>query len=202
MSNINLLHHSYASLEEYMQEEFVKNIEELKTEFSNLEDSQMKQLANLKNNAIAMNQIYKQYSVSDKLKAITTVFTKPLDVFIILENWCGSSAVNVPYIVKIVETLPNVKINFVTRDKNLQFMDLYLTNEKRSIPKVIGFHENKTEAFVWGPNSKMQEAYSQKMEKQNLDYNEYIKQMRLWFKTTNAVAIETDFIEIFKTLKN
>jgi hypothetical protein len=200
MKNSEKINKSYASFSDYMAEEYAATIEKLKSNLSNLNEEEFNFLANLKNNFLAINQIYSQYNPSEEIQNTTKLIDKPLDLYVIMENWCGSSAANVPYVVKILETVPNATINFVPRDQNLEFMDLYLTNEKRSIPKIITFDTYGKEQFVWGSSSKRQEEFSIQLKEQNLEFPEFVKQMKIWFKANNESAIEADFLEIFKTL--
>jgi thiol-disulfide isomerase/thioredoxin len=71
---------------------------------------------------------------------------------VITETWCGDSAQLLPGIAKIAEA-SNGKINLkiILRDENPEWIDAYLTNGTRSIPKLVAFNAQDDELFVWGP---------------------------------------------------
>ena len=56
---------------------------------------------------------------------------------IITEGWCGDAAQCIPTIEKIAAESKNIETHYVLRDENLDLIDEYLTNNARSIPKLI-----------------------------------------------------------------
>jgi len=72
---------------------------------------------------------------------------------VLTEAWCGDSAQNLPVIAEIAALNPEkIKLYLLLRDQNPEFMDNYLTNGSRAIPKLVCIDETlNKEAFVWGP---------------------------------------------------
>jgi hypothetical protein len=66
-------------------------------------------------------------------------------------DWCGDSVNTVPYIARLAESAPNVKLRLLDRDENLDLMDAHLTERSRSIPRVLVLDENFRECATWGP---------------------------------------------------
>ncbi len=191
---------SYTNFNSYLSKEFDEQINLLDSKIKDLDREKATYLGYLQNNRVIINRTLNSYSPSTKMKDSISAISKPIDIYIIMENWCGSSAGNVPYIVKLLQENPLITINIVPRDANLNYTDLYLTNGKRSIPKVIAYNETGKELFVWGSASKMQAEFAATLQAQNLDFQDFVKEMQAWFKENNAIAIERDFIEIFENL--
>jgi hypothetical protein len=59
----------------------------------------------------------------------------PSKVLVITEDWCGTSLMHVPFVVKLVEGRPGVDLRVFLRDESPDLMDQYLKHGKyRSIP--------------------------------------------------------------------
>jgi hypothetical protein len=69
----------------------------------------------------------------------------------IVEDWCGDAVNTVPVLARWAESLPNLDLRLVERDKHPNLMDRYLTGAARSIPIVINLDEDFQELGHWGP---------------------------------------------------
>ncbi len=147
------------------------------------------------------NRIYKTYSVSEHLKKLVTAIDQPQIWMIITEDWCGDSAQNLPYIVKIAELNPLITLKILFRDQNLDVMDLYLTNGKsRSIPKLIAFDENGNELFQWGPRPKLAQEVVDKAINSGLDKNAYLEKLHSWYSEDKGRTLEKEFSILLSNL--
>jgi hypothetical protein len=71
---------------------------------------------------------------------------KKLKCMIITEDWCGDALYNVPVLLKMIESNPNIETRVFLRDKNPDLMDQYLNKGMfRSIPVFAFFDENMKE---------------------------------------------------------
>jgi hypothetical protein len=199
MNNISKIQYSIASFEAYLQQGYVSVIEKLQTNVANLNEEEAKLLGFVSNNYKTVKTILDNYTPNESLKALTKMKAS-MDVYIIMENWCGSSAGNVPYIVKILQTIPNTTIHIVPRDSNEEFMNAYLSDGKKSIPIVIGFDKKGNELFKWGSSTSAQNEYAKELQTQQIAFPEFIIAMRTWFLANNAKAIEKDFTAILEPL--
>ncbi len=75
----------------------------------------------------------------------------PLKLLVITEDWCGDASNTVPVFARLAETVPSIDLRVVKRDESLDLMDLYLTNDARSIPIVIVLDEDFQPLAHWGP---------------------------------------------------
>jgi Thioredoxin len=199
MNNINKIQYSITSFDEYLQQGYVSVIEKLQANEINLNEEEVKLLDFVSNNYKTVKTVLDNYTPNESLTALTKTMA-PLDVYIIMENWCGSSAGNVPYIVKILQTIPNTTIHIVPRDSNEEFMNAYLSDGKKSIPIVIGFEKKGNELFKWGSSTSAQNEYAKELQTQQIAFPEFIIAMRIWFLANNADAVEADFMKIFSSL--
>ncbi len=72
-------------------------------------------------------------------KALTDIENYEVETtFLVLtESWCGDASPSLPVLNRIAETSRNISLKIVLRDENPELMDLFLTGESRSIPKLI-----------------------------------------------------------------
>ena len=74
---------------------------------------------------------------------------------VLTESWCGDAAHALPVLDRFSKANPNILLQIVSRDENLELMDYFLTNTKRSIPKVVFLDKETLEVLgTWGPYSK------------------------------------------------
>lgn len=141
------------------------------------------------------NRIYKTYNVSEEIKQLVEKIKQEQTWVVITEDWCGDSAQNLPYIVKIAELNNKIDLKIILRDQNLDVMDLYLTNGKsRSIPKLVAFDKDWNELFQWGPRPKEAQLVVEQSIKEGLDKNSYLEKLHLWYTEDKGRSLEKEFI--------
>ena len=69
---------------------------------------------------------------------------------IILEPWCADASHSFPVIAKMAELNPNISLSLQLRDSNSE-IEKYLTDGKKSIPKLIARDSSGEDLFTWGP---------------------------------------------------
>ena len=116
-----------------------------------LNEYDMIHFENRKINFQRTSRLNKTFVPANETKHLFSQIERTQRWFVITESWCGDSAQNLPIIAKLASLSEKIKLKIVLRNFNLDFMDLYLTNGKRSIPRLIVFDENDNELFVWGP---------------------------------------------------
>jgi hypothetical protein len=113
---------------------------------------------------------------------------------IITEGWCGDAAQNIPVVEKIANENSNIKTRYILRDENLELMDRYLTNNTRSIPKLIALDaENLEEIGTWGPRPKAAMDYFYEMRESGMEKPEMMENMQRWYNKNKEQAIQTEF---------
>ena len=146
-------------------------------------------------------RIEKTYSVSDELKFLLQNIIKPQLWMVITEEWCGDSAQNLPYIVKMSEINNLINLKIILRDDNPDIMDHYLTNGVlRSIPKLVAFDSEGNELFEWGSRPKEAEMLVSQLKSKGMPKTEWNKKLHLWYAKNKGRSIENEFIEILSNL--
>jgi hypothetical protein len=141
-------------------------------------------------------RIHKTYSVDPQLKESVEKISQNQLWMLITENWCGDSAQNLPYIAEIAKLNPKINLRIILRDSNLDIIDLYKTNETRSIPKLVAFDEIGNELFQWGPRPKPAQELVTKLKNEGMTHDKFIEQLHLWYGKNRGKELENEFKKI------
>jgi hypothetical protein len=113
---------------------------------------------------------------------------------IITEGWCGDAAQNIPIIEKIAAASDNIETRYVLRDENLDLMDAYLTNNARSIPKLIALDAlNLEEIGTWGPRPQAAMDLFIELKHQGLEKPLIMENLQRWYIADKNHSIQTEF---------
>jgi hypothetical protein len=148
-------------------------------------------------NLARSSRIIKNYIVDEKLKHELLIINQPQTWLVITEDWCGDSAQNLPYIASMIKLNSLINLKILLRDKNLDIMDLYLTNgTSRSIPKLVAFDFIEEEIFQWGPRPEEAAHLIEESIKSGLSKDEYTIKLHSWYSFNKGKAIESEFFKI------
>ena len=176
LSKINFADISY--------ETYLKNFKN-KIDSENIDNLSPKDLELLnytKLNYQRTQRIHKTFKPNDKLISVMNSIDKQMIWMVITEPWCGDSAQNLPFIYEISKLNENIQLKIIYRDKNLDIMDLYLTDGKsRSIPKLVVFSEFGDELFQWGPRPVELVNQIDKWKSEGLTKEEFLPMIHLWY---------------------
>ena len=142
----------------------------------------------------------------DKTSKLTEdTLTKIKDVeekqtwIVLTEGWCGDAAHNIPVLNKMAEENPNIDLQLVLRDENLDLMDNFLTNGGRSIPKLIAVDQNKEVLFTWGPRpsvaTKMIADYKAEHGVVDADVK---KDLQVWYNKNKGTNVQEDILDLLE----
>jgi hypothetical protein len=116
---------------------------------------------------------------------------------IITEGWCGDAAQSVPVIEKIAHENSNIETRYLLRDENPELMDRYLTDNARSIPKMIALDaETLEEIGTWGPRPAEAMNYFYEMRESGLTKHVMMEHIQRWYLRDKAQAIQKEFGEL------
>ena len=120
---------------------------------------------------------------------------------VISEAWCGDAAQSLPWIVKMAESNPSIKLSVILRDENTDIMDEFLTNNGRSIPKLIVMDSEQHVLFDWGPRPiEIQEEYL-RLKAEGLPYEDISTVIHTMYAKNKGEAIQQEFIALLAALK-
>ncbi len=150
--------------------EYIKLIDDLLLDGKTTGTNQSEAMFNYgKLNRQRMHRLEKTVKLKIRLSKKRENIERKMIWLIITEGWCGDAAQNIPTIEKIAAENENIETRYVLRDENLELMDDYLTNNARSIPKLIALDaETFEEIGTWGPRPQAAMDYFYEMKHQGL----------------------------------
>lgn len=148
-----------------------------------------------------MNRWNKTAKVSAKMTHLMESIEEPQIWLVITEAWCGDGAQSIPYMAKLAELNPKIKLRIIMRDEYPEIMDAYLTNGARSIPKLVAFTEDlKVELFTWGPKPfyLMNRHKEYKHDSKGLAYPGFLEEIHLWYAKNKNQDLETELFPLIQ----
>jgi hypothetical protein len=142
-----------------------------------------------------MHRLEKTVTLKDTLKEKAKNIDRKMIWLILTEGWCGDAAQNVPIIEKIVAENPeNIETRYLLRDENLELMDDYLTNNARSIPKLICLDAETLEVVgTWGPRPQPAMDYFYELRKTGMEKPLMMENMQRWYLADKEQSIQKEF---------
>jgi Thioredoxin len=147
-------------------------------------------------------RLEKTFIPTDETKQFFSKISRAQKWFVITESWCGDSAQNLPVIAKLDQLSDMIDLKIVLRDSNLEFIDLYLTNGGRAIPKLIGFDKNDMELFQWGPRPVEAQNLFTRLKNDGMTKPDINKELHLWYGRNRGKEVEREIYELLKSRIN
>lgn len=179
--------------------EYIKLIDDLLLDGKTTGPNQSDAMFNYgKLNRQRMHRLEKTVGLNESLAKKLHNNQRKMIWLIITEGWCGDAAQNIPIIEKIAAESDLIKTRYVLRDENLALMDAYLTNNARSIPKLIALDaENLQEIGIWGPRPKIAMDYFYEMRESKLEKPQMMENLQRWYNSDKNQAIQDEFEILF-----
>lgn len=153
-------------------------------------------------NVQRMNRWDKTIKVSEGMKELVESVSNPQVWIVLTEAWCGDAAQNIPYLVKLADLNPLIKLRFILRDEHPEVMDEYLTNGTRSIPKLVAFPQDFSHVlFEWGPRPHTaQELLTEyKRDSKGLTYMEFAETLHLWYAKNKNQELASELYPLIQS---
>ncbi|MBT8282565.1 MAG: thioredoxin family protein [Muriicola sp.] len=94
----------------------------------------------------------KTLKVSETYKNKIEDYSGQVIWLVITESWCGDAAPTLPVMNRISNINNNIELRIILRSEYPQIMDMFLTDGKRSIPKLAVLDAENLEVLgSWGP---------------------------------------------------
>jgi len=176
-------------------QDYLKLIEELLAQGKTTGTNQSEAMFGYgKLNRQRMKRLEKTVRLNDSLKEKAQRSEQKWIWLILTEGWCGDAAQNIPIIEKIAAENPNIETRYILRDENLELMDKYLTNNARSIPKLICLDaETLREIGTWGPRPQAAMDYFYEMKAQGLEKPQMMENLQRWYLADENQTIQKEF---------
>ncbi|MDQ3798718.1 MAG: thioredoxin family protein, partial [Acidobacteriota bacterium] len=141
-----------------------------------------------------MHRLEKTIVINDLIREKAPKVERRMIWLIITEGWCGDAAQNIPVIEKIAALSPNIETRYVLRDENLELMDRYLTNNARSIPKLVALDaETLEELGTWGPRPQAAMNYFLEMKNNGVDKPKMMENIQRWYLQDKEQSLQKEF---------
>ena len=175
---------NYAEYKEQMADDLVSN-----------SDIKIKEYIGL--NQHRMHRIEKTFAMSGKLTREVENLKNKTYWLILTEHWCGDASQILPAFHKIeIASKGKIEMKLVYRDQNLELMDQYLTNNGRSIPKLIQLDSKYNVTGVWGPRPAFAQELVKELKSNPAKANTYANELHLWYAKDKQKSIEIEISEL------
>ena len=187
-------------MKEYLEKsmtyaEYIKLIDDLLIDGKTTGTNQSDVMFNYgKLNRQRIHRLEKTVSIDENLKNLAQNNQRKMIWLVITEGWCGDAAQNIPLIEKIAAESANIETRYILRDENLELIDAYLTNNARSIPKLIALDAESLEVIeTWGPRPQVAMNYYHELKNHHLEKPEIMEKLQRWYLADKNQAIQTEF---------
>jgi thioredoxin-like negative regulator of GroEL len=153
---------------------------------------------------ISMNQhrihrVEKTYHVGDEVKNVINALAQPIYWLVITEHWCGDAAQIVPVTQAIAAASEGkITMKLVYRDQNPELIEAYLTNNTKSIPKIVQLDAEYNVTGTWGPRPAVAQDLVKKLKANPETAVTYANELHLWYAKDKQQHIAAELIELLK----
>ena len=184
--------------------EYFKLIDDLLADGKTTGGNQSEAMFNYgKLNRQRMHRLEKTVNLNDSLVEKAQSVERKMIWLIITEGWCGDAAQNIPAIEKIAAESANIETRYILRDENLALMDAYLTDNARSIPKLIAL-EAETLAVIgtWGPRPQTAMDYFHELRSGGMEKPQMMENLQRWYLQDKEKSLQSEFENLLSEWSN
>ena len=183
--------------------EYIVLIDELLAEGKTTGENQSEAMFNYgKLNRQRMKRLGNTVELNKSLMEKARQVERKMIWLILTEGWCGDAAQNIPIIEKIAHENSNIETRYVLRDENLELMDKYLTNNARSIPKLIALDaETLAEIGTWGPRPQSAMDYFLEMRDGEMEKTQMMENLQRWYLQDKEKSVQAEFEVLLENWK-
>lgn len=152
-------------------------------------------------NASRMRRLDKTLVIPEPSKQVFRDMKEKQTWLVLIESWCADGVQTIPVLNKIAEASPAIDLKIVLRDDNPEFMDLFLTNGTRSIPRLVIVDNSGNVLNTWGPRSQVATNMVLAYKKENGKIDDtFKKSLQVWYNKNKGEAIIDDLVNIVEDL--
>ncbi|MDQ3088602.1 MAG: thioredoxin family protein [Acidobacteriota bacterium] len=183
--------------------EYIALIDELLAEGKTTGENQSEAMFNYgKLNRQRMKRLGNTVELNKSLTEKARQVERKMIWLILTEGWCGDAAQNIPIIEKIAHENSNIETRYVLRDENLELMDKYLTNNARSIPKLVALDaETLAEIGTWGPRPQSAMDYFLEMRDGEMEKTQMMENLQRWYLQDKEKSVQAEFEVLLENWK-
>ncbi|WP_237144319.1 thioredoxin family protein [Pontibacter pamirensis] len=141
-----------------------------------------------------MYRMEKSVALDDEIVQLLLSVDNKMTWVVLTEAWCGDAAQNIPAIAKIADASPLIEVKLLLRDEHPEVMDAFLTNDTRSIPKLIVLDTDTLEVLgTWGPRPEPAQKLVQEAKDNNLPFKEMAEKLYGWYDKDRSRTLQQEF---------
>lgn len=190
----------------YSYQEYYELMETFaRIEFTSGSEITPEKVQTTKLNFARMRRWKKSIVIDPTVKSFVQNLKHPQCWTVITEAWCGDSAQNIPGIATLAEASEGkIRLQFVFRDENPEFMNNYLTNGGKAIPKLIARNLNAEDIFTWGPRpATASNIMTQwKLNPVGKTKDEIMNVIHLWYTSNQQKEVISELLELIKKVES
>ena len=158
-------------------------------------DFKIKEYINL--NQRRMYRVEKTFEISVELAAQIKNLKHKTYWLILTEHWCGDASQTLPAFNAIAEmSRGKIEMKLVYRDQHPELMNAYLTNETRSIPKLIQLDEHLNVTAFWGPRPSAAQQLVKQLKSNPETASTYANELHLWYAKDKQQNLEKEIKQL------
>ncbi len=138
-------------------------------------------------------RIGRTYKAPAQIKELIATITTPQTWLVLTEPWCGDSAQCLPYMAELARLNSNISLRMILRDDNPDIMDQFLTDGKRSIPRLVIFDVNGCQITDWGPRPADAQVVFNDAKEAGLEKKDVLEKLHLFYGRNRGAALEEEF---------
>ena len=151
-------------------------------------------------NESRMHRLDKTLQVIDEVKTYLENLHKEYIWLVLAETWCGDAAQVLPVIYKMAQVSDKIELRILLRDDNEAVMNLFLTNDTKSIPKLIILDKETGEVLTdFGPRPVEAKQLIMDYKATHGVVDETAKiELQKWYLANKGVAIQQEILALIK----
>ena len=191
----------------FSYQEYREQTEDLLAQNKTTGNNQSEQLVGFtKLNVHRMNRLDKTIIINDGIANTLQNLTSNQIWVVIAEAWCGDCAQLIPYLEKLaLKSEGKITLRIIYRDENPQLMDAYMTDNTRSIPKLIALNpEDFKTVFIWGPRPKPAQAimHNYKANKDSITWEQFELSLHTWYSVDKGQTTLEEISQLLRPLSH
>jgi Thioredoxin len=144
-----------------------------------------------------MKRIAKTLELITEIRDVVSALDSQRNWLVISEHWCGDASQIVPILSAIADASEGkIKLKIVYRDQNLELMDAHLTNNGRSIPKLLILDENFDLLDTWGPRPVAAQKMVMELKKNPETADKYAEIVHKWYADDKQKSTQMELLEL------
>jgi len=137
-------------------------------------------------------RIQKTYGPSRETLDLLKNLNQSQTWIVMSEIWCGDSAQILPVLARLAEESGNINLKILFRYENPELMDRFLTDGKRSIPKLLALDEKGELLFKWGPRPRMAADLFRSLKAEGLEKDRILMELHKWYTKDRGISVEKE----------